>query len=185
MPIDINELRDYKGGDPEKWKGYMEKRFKDPAIVDQVLELDATWRDLRSKVDTLRTDVNRLQKTVIAPKKKAKENCDAEVAQMKEIQKTIKEHEAKMPEIEAQRDSLLGRIGNVVDPEVPISQDEDEDNLVVCLSPMPPEAEGNDKLLPSPAGTLSYTLPAAKPLLPVRSTLVAPILPDPMFRTSP
>ena len=45
MPIDINELRDYKGGDPLKWKKYMEQRFKDASLVDQVLELDAQWRE--------------------------------------------------------------------------------------------------------------------------------------------
>jgi seryl-tRNA synthetase len=161
MPIDINELRDYKGGDPLKWRKFMEQRFKDPAVVDQVLQLDMDWRQLRAAVDKLRTDVNKLQKTVIAPKKKAKEPCEQEVAQMKDMQKDIKEKEAQLPDIAAARDALLGRIGNMVDPEVPISQDEDADNLVVGLYPMP---EDVSVPLPSPAGTLEYTLPATKPL---------------------
>ena len=70
----------------------------------------------------------------------------------------------KLPDMEAERDSLLTRIGNVVDPEVPISQDEDADNLVIALSPMPVEAETNDKLLPCPLGQLEYTMPEKKPL---------------------
>lgn len=163
MPIDINELRDYKGGDPAKWKNYMEQRFKDGTIVDQVLQLDLQWRNQRAAIDQLRKEVNVLQKDVIAPKKKAKENCDTEVAKMKESQEQIKEQEATLPEIEAKRDALLNRIGNMVDPEVPISKDEDQDNLVVALNPMPAEAKGNDTFLPCPLGKLKYTLPSAKP----------------------
>ena len=162
MPIDINELRDYKGGDPAKWRLYMEQRFKDPAIVDQVLQLDADWRNLRASIDNLRKQVNKLQKEVIAPKKKAKEPCDAEVAQMKEMQKEIKDKENQLPVVAQQRDSLLNRIGNLVDPEVPISQDEDNDNLCLALYPLPPDY--TDTLLPCPLGTLEYTLPASKPL---------------------
>ena len=164
MPIDVNELRDYKGGDPAQWKKYMEQRFKDPAIVDQVLELDAEWRKLLFSVDELRKDVNKLQKEVIAPKKKKKENCDEEVAKMKAMQKSIKEKETEVPVIAGNRDKLLSRIGNMVDPEVPISKDEDADNLVVGIYPEPPELQENPKLLPCPLGTLEYTLPETGPL---------------------
>ena len=62
MPIDINELRDYKGGDPAKWKKYMEQRFQDPAIVDQVVAKDVEWRDLRAKIDNTRKEANKFQK---------------------------------------------------------------------------------------------------------------------------
>lgn len=40
MPIDINWLRTDKGGDPEKWREYQARRFKDPALLDQVMEID-------------------------------------------------------------------------------------------------------------------------------------------------
>lgn len=164
MPIDINELRDYKGGDPSKYKKYMEMRFKDPAIVDEVLALDAQWRELRSSIDMTRKETNSFQKDVITPKKKAKENCDAEVSQLREMQQKIKDQEAELPVLEGKRDELLNRIGNVVDPEVPISKDEDADNLVICLSPEPPELVGNPSLIPSPLGSLEYTLPETKPM---------------------
>lgn len=41
MPIDINWLREDKGGDPEKWRESQRKRFQDPGLVDAVLALDA------------------------------------------------------------------------------------------------------------------------------------------------
>mmetsp|Transcript_39496 Transcript_39496/g.72873 ORF Transcript_39496/g.72873 Transcript_39496/m.72873 type:complete len:487 (-) Transcript_39496:206-1666(-) len=166
MPIDINELRAYKGGDPEKWRKYQRQRFKPPEHVDEVLAEDEKWREMTKEVSEIRRDVNKLQKEVIAPKKKAKEPCEEEVAQMKAMQKKIKDIEAAMPEVEAKRDQLLSRIGNIVDPEVPISHDEDEDNLVVALFPEPLEAEnaGDKPLLPCPIGKIKYTMPAAKPL---------------------
>lgn len=55
----------------------------------------------------------------------------------------------------------MGKIGNIVDPEVPISKNEDEDNLIVSLYPTPPEG---DNILPANQGKIEYTLPATKPL---------------------
>jgi len=159
MPIDINNLRTYRGGEPEKWRKYMADRFKDPAIVDQVIAADDKWRETTKLIDHMRRDVNKLQKEVIAPKKKAKEPCDEEVAQMKALQKKIKTNQAELPNLVTARDSLLNKIGNIVDPEVPISNDEDEDNLVVSLYPEPPSVE-----LPAVVSTLKYDLPESKPL---------------------
>mmetsp|Transcript_15551 Transcript_15551/g.38756 ORF Transcript_15551/g.38756 Transcript_15551/m.38756 type:complete len:482 (-) Transcript_15551:1694-3139(-) len=161
MPIDINELRDYKGGDPAKWRKYMEQRFKPAEWVDEVIAEDEKWRELTKQRDSLRKEVNRIQKEEITPKKKAKEDCTEAVAKMKAAQQQVKEIETKLPIVAETRDKLLNRIGNMVDPEVPISDDEDADNLVVTLHPVPPEGEG---ILPSPQGTLEYTLPATKPL---------------------
>ena len=112
MPIDINELRDYKGGDPAKWRQYMEQRFKDPGIVDKVLELDTKWRDLRASFDQLNKTRNKLQNDVIAPKKKRQENCNAELAQLQEIKDSIKTTQLEVPALKSQPDSLLNRIGN-------------------------------------------------------------------------
>lgn len=158
MPIDINELRDYKGGDPEKYRKFMAQRFKPAEWVDQVLELDEAFRTLAGQGDDMRRQVNALQKQ-IGPKKKAKEDCDDLVAEMKEKQAKVKELEALLPEAAQKRDAMLNKIGNIVDPDVPISQDEDKDNLVVALYPEP---QGG-ATLPCPLGTLEYTLPPTAP----------------------
>ena len=67
--------------------------------------------------------------------------------------------EDSIPQLEATRDQLLGKLGNIVDAEVPVSQDEDSDNMVKHLFPHP---EGLQ--LPQPCGTIQYTLPDTKPL---------------------
>ena len=122
--------------------------------MDEVLQEDETWRAMIKEVDELRRQVGKLQRDVIAPKKKAKENCEKEVAQMKDMKNQIKDIEKRLPQVAAKCDSLLNRIGNIVDPEVPISNNEDEDNLVVALYPEPLEAEGSPKPhLPCSLGT--------------------------------
>jgi len=160
MPIDINELRSYKGGDPELWRRYQRQRFKSAEIVDEVLKLDEKWRDLTNEEAKLRRDANQLQTKVIAPKKKAKEKCEEEVKELKEIQSKIKEIQSQIPCVATERDDVLKKIGNKVDEEVPISQHEDTDSLVVSLSPIPPEGS---EILPAAVGQLRYTLPSVKP----------------------
>ena len=168
MPIDINELRTYKGGNPDAYRTYMKQRFKDPSIIDQVLAKDEEWRNLRTQIDSERTAVNKFQKEVLAPKKKAKEPCDDEAARAKAMRANIAALEERLPVIAAERDALLNQVGNIVDPEVPIASgdDEDEANVVVTLYPEPLEADnGGDKpLLPCRIAELSYTLPPTKPL---------------------
>ena len=43
MPIDIEELRAFKGGDPEKVRESERRRFNDPSRVDTVIALDEQW----------------------------------------------------------------------------------------------------------------------------------------------
>lgn len=40
MGLDINLLREDKGGNPNMVKEWCQKRFQDPAIVDKVIALD-------------------------------------------------------------------------------------------------------------------------------------------------
>lgn len=44
MVLDLDLFRVDKGGDPEKIKKNQEKRFKDPKVVDDVIDLDSQWR---------------------------------------------------------------------------------------------------------------------------------------------
>ena len=179
MPIDINSLRTYRGGNPDAYRTYMTQRYKDPSLVDQVLAKDELWRDLRQRIDAQRTAANKLQRDVIAPAKKSGARCDEAVVEMKRIKDDIIVMEVRLPIIANERDELLNRIGNIVDPQVPISDNEDEDNLVVSLYPEPIEAEESSSgsnaaaagaggagpiVLPCAISKLVYALPPTKPL---------------------
>lgn len=43
--IDINLLRDDKGGNSKLIKESEQKRFRDPIIVDEVIKADKEWRE--------------------------------------------------------------------------------------------------------------------------------------------
>ena len=159
MPIDINTLRDYKGGDPEKVRQSQRDRFRPVEWVDDVLKVDEEWRAGVESKNQLRKALNKLQKEVIAPKKKNKEPCDAEVAQANGIKKEIETIEDNLPKLEVKRDKLLYKLGNIVDSEVPISQDEEKDSLVCALHPLPPGVK-----LPTAIGELEYEMPASLPM---------------------
>ena len=89
MPVEINWLRDYKGGDPEKFREYQRQRFRPVEWVDDVLAVDEKWRNGVQARQDLSKENNKIQKDVIAPKKKAKENCDADLANIAALKKQV------------------------------------------------------------------------------------------------
>jgi len=133
MPIDINSLRTDRGGDPDAVRDAQRKRFKeDPdGLVDAVLTLDKRWRELVTDVRHLKTKLNKLQIDVIAPKKRQKQPCDAEVAEAQQLRDEIVRVEKEHADCEFERDQQICKLGNIVDPAVPVSETED-DNEVVC-----------------------------------------------------
>lgn len=132
MPIDINSLRVDRGGDPEAVREAQRKRFKDDGLVDNVLALDQKWRELVTTIRNMKTELNKLQKDVIAPKMKEKKNCETELAQAQQLRKDIEQREEEHDKCEHERDQLIGKLGNMVDASVPFSNDEDADNEIVA-----------------------------------------------------
>ena len=104
--------------------------------------------------------VNYLQKTIIGPAKKKGEDCSEAILTMKNTKVQIKELELTLPTLVEERETLLNKIGNIVDDDVPFSNNEDDDNIVVSLYPTPPLPG----LLPCPLKDLSYVLPPTLPL---------------------
>jgi seryl-tRNA synthetase len=47
MVLDLDLFRPEKGGDPTKIRKNQEKRFKDVALVDKVVEKDVIWRQCK------------------------------------------------------------------------------------------------------------------------------------------
>lgn len=127
MPIDINWLREDRGGDPNRIKEFQRKRFASVELVDEILALDSQWRQMTGDIDNLKKERNAVQKQVAA-KKKAKEECDDMVAQIKSIGETIVQRETEQTELKTKLDSMVGKIANIVDDSVPVGKDEDEFN---------------------------------------------------------
>ncbi|XP_060629203.2 serine--tRNA ligase, cytoplasmic [Anolis sagrei] len=158
MVLDLDLFRADKGGDPELVRETQRKRFKDPALVDALVEADGAWRRCRFRADNLNKLKNLCSKT-IGEKMKKKEpvgnddcipenaqNLDEltgdilaglQVSQIKKVRLLIDEAVLKCDEerlkLEAERFENLREIGNLLHPSVPISNDEDADNKVERL----------------------------------------------------
>ena len=116
--IDINDLRAEKGGDPEIYRrvlsGQQLSNNASSSYIDEVLSLDAQRRSALTNLEGLRSKLSILQKTVIAPKKKANEDVTQEVEQLKEWKIDIAKLSHEVNDTEQRRDILLGKINNIL-----------------------------------------------------------------------
>ena len=104
------------------------KRFRSTENVEKVIEYDTLWREGERKLNSLRSEKNKLSKSF----KKAKEegNLEEVIKRSKEVAAEIKELSAKNEEYLKLRDDYRYKVGNIIDEDVPISGTED-DNVVV------------------------------------------------------
>lgn len=131
MPIDINKVRSDRGGDPEAVKRSQVIRFKDPSIVDQVIELDQDWRQKAFAVQQKQKELNLVVKT-IAEKKKASEGkdpCEEEVNISNGIKAEIEQLQAIEKESLKALEKKTWEIGNIVHESVPVSKDENDNRI--------------------------------------------------------
>jgi seryl-tRNA synthetase len=131
MPLDINTIRAYKGGDPEKVRESQRRRFADVVLVDKVIAEDEEWRRLVALADDKRGEKNAKQKEITALKKAKKEVAPQMLKDLKALDAKVKEAEAATePQLQKVL-KMFNTIGNLVEDSVPFSNDEDKDNEVV------------------------------------------------------
>jgi seryl-tRNA synthetase len=119
--LDIKVLRET----PDVVKADLRKRGRDPAVVDQVVALDAQWREGLKLVEGLRAERNKSGKA-IADAKKAGQDPKAVLDRMAQVAAELKALEAEVPEAGKRRDALLRSIPNLMHPSVPVGKDDSE-----------------------------------------------------------
>ena len=134
MPIDINELRIEKGGNPDKIKHSQKLRFASESLVDEVIELDVNWRKSKYDFEQKKKSLNILQKEIGELKKK-KEKADEKLKLKIDIEAEIVELNKQADNLELLRDKKLKLIGNVVHESVPYSKNEDENKIERTYGP--------------------------------------------------
>mmetsp|Transcript_16643 Transcript_16643/g.51832 ORF Transcript_16643/g.51832 Transcript_16643/m.51832 type:complete len:622 (-) Transcript_16643:45-1910(-) len=149
MPLDINSIRAYKGGDPEKVRESQRRRFADVTLVDKVIAEDEVWRTLVAKADDIRGEKNTKQKEITALKKAKKQVPPELLAELKAIDARVKETEAAVdPQLQKVL-KMFQSIGNLVDDSVVVSNDEEKDSEVVAKwgNPAPDAKYSHHELL--------------------------------------
>jgi len=128
--LDILLFREDKGGNPNLVRESQRRRYAPVEIVDEVIKLDKEWREKQHQLDNLRRDFGALN-TEIGKKKKAKENADDLIAQVPALKQQIAQVEVECDQKKAELDKTLVGIGNIVHDTVPVSDNEDNNGLIV------------------------------------------------------
>jgi len=122
--IPINTIRN----NPEEIKKTLKKRNEEFPLK-KLRELDKEWRKLKKEVDNLRHKKNKINKKIAKKKKKEKET-DKEIQQMKEMKDQLEEKEEEIKETEKKRKDLWMKLPNLLDPEVPEGETEQDNEEI-------------------------------------------------------
>jgi len=121
--IDIKFLRE----NPDVVKENIRKKFQDQKLplVDEVIELDQKLRTAKADGDDLRASRNALSKQIGALMKEGKkEEAEDVKAQVTANAEKLKAIEDEARELEDKVTSIMMRIPNIIDPSVPIGEDD-------------------------------------------------------------
>lgn len=156
MVLDLDLFRSDKGADPNKVRENQTKRFKDVALVNTVIEKDATWRQLRHNADNWNKLKNVCSKEIGEKMKKKEPQGDANepvpenitkqlealtpdslktltVNQIKKVRTLIDEaiikNDNDLLQTEKERNGALREVGNHLHESVPVSNNEDENRV--------------------------------------------------------
>jgi seryl-tRNA synthetase len=111
-------------------KGMKSKGEDQPEIVDQLLEVDESWRALVKETDDLRSESNtKAQKIGELMGKGKKEEAQEIIAYTSKLKEEIREKEVQLNSLKNERTDLLLRIPNVPHESVPVGHSEDENEV--------------------------------------------------------
>ncbi|MFX0112941.1 MAG: aminoacyl--tRNA ligase-related protein, partial [Candidatus Hodarchaeota archaeon] len=123
--IDIQLFRE----NPQIIRESEKNRFKDPTVVDKVIDLDNAWRKERVAINELRRQRNELSKE-IGKKKKQKLDASEELKKAEQINAQIKEAEDKANQLLVERDKVRYSVGNILHSSVPVAPDEEGNEII-------------------------------------------------------
>ncbi|KAJ5095157.1 hypothetical protein N7532_007448 [Penicillium argentinense] len=132
--LDLNDFITERGGDPKKIKESQRRRGAPEEVVDEVIALYEEARKTRYGVTQIGSQLNALLKQ-IGMKKKNKEDASELIAEKAELDKKKKEAEDKAIQVENERDRKIRTIGNYVHESVPVSQTEDDNQIIKNWKP--------------------------------------------------
>ncbi|KAJ5693335.1 Serine--tRNA ligase cytoplasmic [Penicillium macrosclerotiorum] len=127
--LDLNDFIAERGGDPKKIKESQRRRFAPEEAVDEVIALYEEARKARYEVTQIGSQLNALMKE-IGKKKKNKEDASDLISQKADMDKRKKDAEDAAALKELERDRKIRMIGNYVHESVPVSDNEDNNQII-------------------------------------------------------
>lgn len=145
--IDPNDFITERGGNPEKIRESQRRRHAPVEVVDEIIEAFEDHKKTQYEATQIGSKMNAVQKE-IGMKKKAKENADDLLKEKDELQAKKKAQEDLANEKLQALHSKIKRIGNYVHDSVPISDNEDNNEVI--------RTWGTEAKLQKTEGTLSH-----------------------------
>ncbi|KAJ5885660.1 Serine--tRNA ligase cytoplasmic [Penicillium tannophilum] len=132
--LDLNDFVAERGGDPNKIKESQRRRHAPEETVDEVIALYEEARQARYAVTQIGSELNALMKQ-IGMKKKNKEDASDLISQKTDVDKRKKQAEDAALAKELERDRKIRTIGNYVHDSVPLSNNEDDNQVIRTWTP--------------------------------------------------
>ncbi|MCC5942391.1 MAG: serine--tRNA ligase [Balneolaceae bacterium] len=111
-------------------QGMINKGEKNSEVVDLVLQKDEEWRSVVTQLDRLRAEGNKKAKQIgVLMGQGKKEEAQKLIKETGDNKEEVKELEAKLTTLQAERDDLLYQIPNVPDESVPVGHTEDDNQV--------------------------------------------------------
>ena len=118
--LDIDLIRNQ----PNLIREALTKRNDDPAIVEEILELDESHRVLRTEVEVLRAERNRVSKEI--GRMKNKDDRQARITEMRQVGEKLSSLEGNLREAEQAFRAKLLWFPNLVHDSVPLGEDDSQ-----------------------------------------------------------
>ena len=130
--LDLLLIRADKGGNPEIVYDSQKKRFKSTEIIDESIKRDKEWKEVRSKADTANMNYNAILKQIKERKKESKgeDPCTDLLQEKEKFEKESDELHKKAETLYKELKKIYSQVGNILDPEVPISNNEDDNKVL-------------------------------------------------------
>lgn len=136
--VDITDVRTEIG--LNKLKQVQKARFKNVGDIDLICNLDKQWRIELGNKQKIEENINKNQKMITQSKKEGNVCVDELMEQNNQLKQDLEEQIEIVNKLVTQRDEHWDKIGNIVHPSVPISDNED-DNLVIKVEGEPKMSE--------------------------------------------
>ena len=114
--IDINLLRD----NPDTVREALINRQKNSSVVDEIIQLDSSRRELLSNVEKLRAEQNALSRQFTG------KPTEEQLKQAGSIKEKVKALETELKETEDKQNLILEEIPNIPASDVPVGKDDSE-----------------------------------------------------------
>ena len=132
--LDVLDFIPSRGGDPKKVKQSQRLRYSSEEIVDEVAALWEDHRKTNYEASQLNSKINAVQKQ-IGQLKKAKSDASKELQEKADLEKQKKDLEELVLQKEKALNARLKTIGNYVHESVPVSDNEDNNEVLKKWAP--------------------------------------------------